>query len=50
MNEYEKYLFELLIHGNGNFVTAEVLADLCGRDLQKDLQGIYDLCKVNISD
>lgn len=38
MNEYEKYLFELLVYHKGNFVTAEVLADLYGADLQKDLQ------------
>lgn len=48
MNEYEKYLFELLVHHKGNFVTAEVLADLYGADLQKDLQEIYGLYNVNI--
>ena len=42
MNEYEKYLFELLVYHKGNFVTAETLADLYGADLQKDLQEIYD--------
>lgn len=48
MNEYEKYLFELLVHHKGNLVTAEVLADLYGADLQKDLQEIYGLYNVNI--
>ena len=42
MNEYEKYLFELLVYHKGNFVTAEMLADLYGADLQKDLQEIFD--------
>ena len=48
MNEYTDYLIQWLIHGNGNFVTAEYLADLAGRDLQKDLQEIYGLYNVNI--
>lgn len=42
MNEYTDYLIQWLIHGNGNFVTAEYLADLCGRDLEQDLQEIFD--------
>ena len=42
MNEYTDYLIQWLIHGNGNFVTAEYLADLYGADLQKDLQEIFD--------
>lgn len=42
MNEYEEYLIQWLIHGKGNFVTAEYLADLAGRDLRKDLQEIFD--------
>ena len=42
MNEYERYLFELLVYHKGNFVTAEMLADLCGRDLIHDLQEIFD--------
>ena len=42
MNEYERYLFELLVYHKGNFVTAEYLADLCGRDLKQDLQEIFD--------
>ena len=42
MNEYTDYLIQWLIHGNGNFVTAEYLADLCGRDLKQDLKEIFD--------
>lgn len=42
MNEYEEYLIQWLIYGRGNFVTAEMLADLYGADLQKDLQEIFD--------
>lgn len=42
MNEYTDYLIQWLIHGNGNFVTAEYLADLYGRDLKQDLQDIFD--------
>ena len=42
MNEYTDYLIQWLIHGNGNYVTAEYLADLCGRDLKQDLKEIFD--------
>ena len=42
MNEYEKYLFELLVYGRGNFVTAEYLAELYGADLKHDLEEIFD--------
>lgn len=42
MNEYERYLFELLVYHKGNFVTAEMLADLYGADLKQDLKEIYD--------
>ena len=42
MNEYTDYLIQWLIHGNGNYVTAEYLADLAGRDVKQDLQEIFD--------
>lgn len=42
MKEYTDYLIQWLIHGNGNYVTAEYLADLADRDLKQDLKEIYD--------
>lgn len=47
MKEYTDYLIQWLIHGRGNFVTAEYLADLAGRDLKQDMQEIFNLYGVS---